>query len=40
MVSRLLNFLTEESYADCHESVADFAEELTTDTSDITESLA
>lgn len=30
----------EESYAGCHESVADFAEELTTDTTEIPESLA
>ena len=30
----------EENYAGCHESVADFAEELTTDTTEIPESLA
>lgn len=30
----------EENYASCHESVADFAEELTTDTTEIPESLA
>lgn len=30
----------EESYAGCHESVADFAEELTTDTTEISENLA
>ena len=30
----------EENYAGCHESVADFAEELTTDITDIPESLA
>lgn len=30
----------EENYAGCHENVADFAEELTTDTTEIPESLA
>ena len=30
----------EENYAGCHDSVADFAEELTTDTTEIPESLA
>ena len=30
----------EENYAGCHESVADFAKELTTDTTEIPESLA